>query len=44
MSREEFMDRLVYLLSDITEEEREDAILYYEDYFDEAGAEQEEEG
>ncbi len=42
MSREEFMDRLVYLLSDITEEEREDAILYYEDYFDEAGAEQEE--
>lgn len=43
MSREEFMKKLAYLLSDISEEEREDALLYYEDYFDEAGEEKEEE-
>ena len=43
MSREEFMKKLAYLLSDISEEEREDALLYYEDYFDEAGEEKEQE-
>lgn len=41
MNREEFMNRLRNLLSDITEAEREEALTYYEDYFDDAGAENE---
>ena len=41
MNRAEFMDRLKNLLSDITEAEREEALHYYEDYFDDAGAENE---
>lgn len=41
MSREEFMERLAFLLSDIPQEEREDALSYYEDYFAEAGEEKE---
>ena len=41
MNRAEFMSRLRELLSDITESEREEALNYYEDYFDEAGAENE---
>lgn len=42
MNRAEFMARLRDLLSDITEAEREEAVNYYEDYFDDAGVENEE--
>lgn len=42
MSREEFMRRLEYLLSDIPDEEKSDAIGYYRDYLEEAGPENEE--
>lgn len=42
MSREEFMRRLEYLLSDIPDEEKADAIGYYRDYLEEAGPENEE--
>ena len=42
MSREEFMRRLEYLLSDIPDEEKSDAIEYYRDYLEEAGPENEE--
>lgn len=42
MSRDEFMRELEYLLSDISDEEKNDAIGYYEDYFEEAGTENEE--
>lgn len=41
MSRAEFMKQLEYLLQDITDSEREEALQYYEDYFDEAGPESE---
>lgn len=41
MRREEFMKELEYLLRDIPVNEREDALAYYENYFDEAGAENE---
>ena len=41
MNRAEFMARLRELLSDITEAEREEALNYYEDYFDDAGVENE---
>lgn len=41
MRREEFMKELAYLLRDIPANEREDALAYYENYFDEAGAENE---
>ena len=41
MNRAEFMARLRELLSDITEAEREEALTYYEDYFDDAGIENE---
>lgn len=41
MNRAEFIDRLRELLSDITEAEREEALNYYEDYFDDAGVENE---
>lgn len=43
MNRTEFMKRLRELLSDISEGEREEAINYYEDYFDDAGIENEQE-
>lgn len=43
MSTEEFMKELEYLLSDIPEEEKADAIGYYRDYLEEAGAENGEE-
>lgn len=42
MSREEFMRELEYLLSDIPDEEKVDAIEYYKDYLEEAGQENEE--
>ena len=41
MSRVEFMNQLKNLLWDIPENEREEALKYYEDYFDDAGAENE---
>ena len=41
MNRQEFMSRLEYLLRGIPEEERADALAYYNDYFEEAGAENE---
>ena len=41
MSRTEFMNQLKNLLWDISEYEREEALNYYEDYFDDAGAENE---
>lgn len=41
MSRKEFLERLDLLLCDIPEEEREEAVQYYRDYFDDAGSENE---
>lgn len=41
MSREHFLQELGYLLSDLAEDERETALEYYRDYFDEAGPEDE---
>lgn len=43
MNRTEFMKNLRILLSDIEENEREEALEYYEHYFDDAGAENEQE-
>lgn len=41
MNRVEFMSQLERLLGDIPESDRQDAIAYYNDYFDEAGVENE---
>ena len=41
MTRVEFMNELEYLLQDITDSEREEALQYYEDYFDDAGEDNE---
>ena len=41
MNRQEFMKRLEELLRGIPASEREDALAYYNDYFDEAGVENE---
>ena len=41
MNKEEFMKELEYLLQDIPEEEKEDALEYYRDYLEEAGEEEE---
>ncbi len=41
MDRAEFMRRLTGLLSDVPPAEREEAIQYYNDYFDDAGEENE---
>lgn len=41
MNRIEFMTELAALLQDVPEEERRDAMQYYNDYFDDAGEEQE---
>lgn len=41
MNRKEFMVRLEQLLAGVSEEERTDALQYYEDYFDDAGTENE---
>ena len=41
MSRKEFMEELQVLLGELPKEEREEAVCYYESYFEEAGAEQE---
>lgn len=37
MNRNEFMERLEYLLADIPEEDKMDALAYYRDYLEEAG-------
>ena len=42
MNRDTFMKELKYLLQDISEEEKADALAYYADYLDEAGPEEEE--
>ena len=42
MNRREFIRELEYLLQDIPEEEKADAIAYYRDYLEDAGEEQEE--
>lgn len=43
MNREDFLMRLSSLLQDVSEAEREEALQYYEDYFDDAGKDKEEE-
>ena len=43
MSRAEFMEKLEYLLQDLSQEDREDGIAFYRDYLDEAGPEREQE-
>ncbi len=43
MNRVEFMSQLEALLAEISQSEKEEAIQYYNDYFDDAGAENEEE-
>ena len=40
MTRTEFMKQLQDLLSDISKNEREEALQYYNDYFDDAGPEE----
>lgn len=42
MNRDEFMKRLEYLLSDIPDEDKADALDYYRDYLEEAGDAEEE--
>ena len=42
MNRIEYMERLEQLLLVLPEEEREEALQYYHDYFDDAGVENEE--
>ena len=37
MNKEEFLKRLEELLSDISEEERADALTFYRSYFEDAG-------
>lgn len=41
MNRAEFMEKLRALLADVEDGEREEALNYYEDYFDDAGIENE---
>ena len=43
MSKEEFISKVEYLLSDIPNEEKYEAIQYYRDYLEEAGPDKEEE-
>ena len=43
MRKEEFINRVEYLLSDISSEDKIDAINYYRDYLEEAGPDKEEE-
>ena len=37
MNREEFMKELEYLLMDIPEEDKQDAVAYYRDYLEDSG-------
>lgn len=41
MTKHDFMRELAYLLQDIENEDKDEALQYYEDYFDEAGPERE---
>lgn len=41
MKKEEFIRQLEYLLQDIQEDDKRDAIDYYSDYLEEAGPERE---
>ena len=41
MNRKEFMERLEVLLAVIPEEERQEALKFYTDYFEDAGEENE---
>lgn len=41
MDRKQYMKQLAYLLQDVPDQERSEAMQYYEDYFEEAGPEQE---
>ncbi|MCD2491683.1 DUF1700 domain-containing protein [Lacrimispora sp. NSJ-141] len=41
MNRAEYMKELAYLLQDVPDEEKEEALQYYKDYFDDAGVENE---
>lgn len=41
MDRKKFIDELAFLLQDVDDLEREEAMQYYQDYFDEAGVENE---
>ncbi len=41
MNRKEFLEKLEGLLSGLPESEREEALMYYNDYFDDAGPENE---
>ena len=43
MNRFEYMRRLEALLSDISPSEKEEALTYYNDYFNDAGRENEKE-
>jgi uncharacterized membrane protein len=43
MNRKEFMEELERLLGDLAEEERQSALEYYNDYFEDAGVEYEQE-
>lgn len=41
MNKDEFLDRLEYLLQDISEDEKREALDYYRDYLQDAGSENE---
>ena len=41
MIREDFMDRLAFLLQDLDDADRDEALQYYNDYFEDAGEENE---
>ena len=43
MKREKFIRELEYLLQDVSEADKEDAIAYYRDYLEDAGDDHEEE-
>ena len=43
MTREDFLRELAYMLQDVAEEEREEALAYYRDYLEDAGPEAEQE-
>lgn len=42
MNKAEYLAQLSYLLQDLPDPEKEDILHYYEDYFDEGGAKEEE--
>lgn len=41
MNKDQYLRKLEYLLSDLPEEERREAMEYYVEYFEEAGPERE---